>query len=84
MKKDSTAFDNTTEASAITELKKVESDAPSAIKGDMKTLVDFLDSSSSTHPQVPSASEISKLTKAEADIENYAKDKCGIDLKGGS
>ena len=65
---------------AVTELKKIESSAPSAIKGDIKTLADYLDSvSSSSTPKVPSSSEIAKLTAAEKNITAYTKEQ-DIDL----
>lgn len=80
VKKDSKSFSPSSKTSAVSELKKIESSAPSAIKGDIKTLTDYLDSVSSSKPQVPSASEIAKLTAAEKNITAYTKDKCNIDL----
>ena len=70
--------DATDSAAGLAALEKAESSAPSAIKSDMKTLVDFVQSVAAK--QQPSASEVAKVTEAGQNITAYVKDKCNIDL----
>jgi hypothetical protein len=77
----STLSDSSNSAAGVTALKKVESAAPGAIKPDIKTIVDFIESSSAT--KQPSASDLAKVTKAGNDITSYVKDKCNVNLDTG-
>jgi hypothetical protein len=84
VKNDGKDFNPSSAASGLAELKKIQSEAPSEIKGDLKTLVDYISSADSSHPKVPSASEIAKLTQASDNLTKYAQDKCHVNLSGGS
>ena len=80
----------------ITVLQDLANKAPSEIKSDMQTLVDFYKKSIDLQSQIsadPSkaaslgsdfASDSTKLQTATTNIEAFAKTKCGVDLNSGS
>lgn len=58
-------------------LDKLESSAPSEIKGDIKTLADAMTTLQKDPSKVKDLDQ-AKLKKASDNIEKYLKDKCGI------
>jgi hypothetical protein len=82
IKGDAKKFANVgTDAQAFSAFQKIEKAAPSDIKPDMKTLVDFVTSVSTKH--LPSADDLTKIESATKNIEAYVKDKCKFDLTKG-
>lgn len=60
-------------------LEKLQSKAPSEIKGDMATLVNAFTAMQKDPTKMPENLDEKKIEKASANIEAYLKDKCGID-----
>jgi hypothetical protein len=78
----STLGNSSNSAAGEAALKDVEKKAPSAIKPDIKTIVDFIDSASAT--KQPSAADLAKVETAGKNITSYVKDKCKVDLDTGT
>lgn len=60
-------------------LTDLQASAPSEIKGDLKTLNDFVANSQKNAGQAPTKAEQEKAQKASEDIQTYLKDECGIE-----
>jgi hypothetical protein len=78
VKKDNADLKNATNKDALAAVRDLEKNAPSAIKGDLKTLIDTIDSV--TASSLPSAEDAKKVEAASKNIEKYVKDECKIDL----
>ena len=63
---------------SLSAFEKIESNAPSAIKSDMKTLVGFLKDAEAKHSPAPA--DLAKVETASKNVATYVKDKCKFDL----
>ena len=78
VKKDNADLKNATSKDALAAVRDLEAKAPSAIKGDLKTLLDTIDSVSAS--KVPSTEQAKKAETASQNIQKYVKDECHVDL----
>jgi len=70
--------DPTATTAGRAELRNVISSAPRAIRGDLKTLVDYADSATVETPK--SEGELAKLARASKNVGKYVKAHCRIGL----
>ena len=79
VKADHSHFADASTAAGRAELAKVQRTAPSPIKADLKTLVDYANDAAAAKTP-PSSADLTKLVSASRNVEKYVKDKCRIDL----